>query len=376
MARIRSVKPETWVSETLAEVSIPAMVTFLGMTNHADDHGRHRDNAAIVYGLVWPMREEVTRADVEEHLRQLAAAGAVCRYTGCDGRKYFHYPTWRNHQKIDKPSLSRLPACPHCEPERCGVCKGPCIQRATLAAAPTTASEAGPMAPRLFDEPSANTPSHLDPLSAPAAKLSLQGGTGSTTATAPVVSEKREAVAAVGRSAGQTTFPEASPKVRRSVREPSAPGSRILDPGSSFLTGRQAPEPEAVSANQLVGEYVAACAQRPPGSVLGHLGRTVKVLLAEGIDAEHVRAGLRRFAEIQGHPSRLPSLVNDAMNAPGAGLARPGSPSNLPVRQAWTNPVDAATAYAEERPGPGRSPPRPPPRAPGRAARSPAAPAC
>ncbi|MFJ8440888.1 hypothetical protein [Kitasatospora griseola] len=348
MARIRSVKPETWVSETLVEVSIPAMVTFLGMTNHADDHGRHRDNAAIVYGLVWPMREEITRADVEDHLRQLAAAGAVCRYTGCDGRKYFHYPTWRNHQKIDKPSLSRLPACPHCEPERCGVCKGPCIQRATLADAPTPAPEADPMAPRVFDEPSANTPSRLDPLSEPVAKLSPQGGAGGGTATAPALDEKRVAVPAAGRSAGQGAFAEASPKVRRSVREPSTPGSRILDPGSSFPTGRQAPEPEAVSAGQLVGEYVAACERRPPNGVLGHLGKTVKALLAEGIDAEHVRAGLRRFAEIQGHPSRLPSLVNDAMNVPGTGLARPGLRSNLPVHQAWTNPVDAATAYAEE----------------------------
>nr|WNW36539.1 hypothetical protein RKE32_02690 [Streptomyces sp. Li-HN-5-13] len=348
MARIRSVKPETWVSETLAEVSIPAMVTFLGMTNHADDHGRHRDNAAIVYGLVWPMREEITRADVEEHLRQLAAAGAVCRYTGCDGRKYFHYPTWHNHQKIDKPSLSRLPACPHCEPERCGVCKGPCIQRSALAEPPTTAPETAPTVPRLFDESSANTPSRLTPPSGPVAKPSLQDGTGSGTATAPAVDESHLAVPVTGRSAGQRAFAEASPKVRRSVQEPSTPGSRILDPGSSFPTGRQAPEPEVVSAGQLVGEYVAACDRRPPGSVLGHLGKTVKGLLAEGIDAEHVRAGLRRFAEIQGHPSRLPSLVNDAMNARSPGLARPGSRPNLPAHQAWTNPVDAATAYAEE----------------------------
>ncbi|WP_033252472.1 hypothetical protein [Kitasatospora phosalacinea] len=348
MARIRSVKPETWVSETLAEVSIPAMVTFLGMTNHADDHGRHRDNAAIVCGLVWPLREEITRADVEDHLEQLAAAGAVCRYTGCDGRKYFHYPTWRSHQKIDKPSLSRLPACPHCEPERCGVCKGPCIQRAALAEAPTPVPEASPTAPRVFDESSANPPSPLDPLSGPVAKPSPQGSTGSGTTTAPTVDEKHKAVATSGKSAGQKPFAEASPKARRTVAEPSTPGSRILDPGSSFPTGRQAPEPEAVSAGQLVGEYVAACERRPPGSVLGHLGKTVKGLLAEGIDAEHVRAGLRRFAEIQGHPSRLPSLVNDAMNAPGAGLARPGSRPNLPAHQAWTNPVDAATAYAEE----------------------------
>ncbi|MDH6709109.1 hypothetical protein P3T27_005855 [Kitasatospora sp. MAA19] len=344
MARIRSVKPETWVSETLAEVSIPAMVTFLGMTNHADDHGRHRDQAAIIYGLIWPLRDEISRADVEDHLRQLAAVGAICRYTGCDGRKYFHYPTWHNHQKIDKPSLSRLPACPHCEPERCGVCKGPCIQRAALVDTPGAAAERAPSARREFAETSANAPAGLDQLpelsSVPPARSASGDDAEATADPAAAPTQKK--------TAGQATFAEGSPNARRILPEPSTPGSRILDPGSSFPTGRQAPDADTVSPNQLIGEYVAACSRRPPGSVLGHLGKVVKTLLAEGISAEHVRSGLRRYAEIQGHPSRLPSLVNDAMNAQGAGLARPGFRSNVPAHQAWTNPVDAAAAYAEE----------------------------
>ncbi|MFD7737703.1 hypothetical protein [Streptomyces sp. MJM8645] len=348
MARIRSVKPETWVSETLAEVSIPAMVTFLGMTNHADDHGRHRDNAAIVYGLIWPMREEIGRADVEEHLQQLAAVGAICRYTGCDGRRYFHYPTWRNHQKIDKPSLSRLPACPHCEPERCGVCKGPCIQRAALADTPGTEAADATSAPRVFAESSANTPIAIPQPNEPFPVPATQTAPPAAEAADRAVDANRKPVPAPQKTAGQTAFGETSPKVRRSLPEPSAPGSRILDPGSSFPTGRQAPDADTASAGQLIGEYVAACAERPPGSVIGHLGKVVKTLLDEGIAAEHVRTGLRRFAEIQGHPSRLPSLVNDAMNARGAGLARPGIRPNVPAHQAWTNPVDAVAAYAEE----------------------------
>ncbi|MFD8703624.1 hypothetical protein ACFV1W_13495 [Kitasatospora sp. NPDC059648] len=348
MARIRPVKPETWVSETLAEVSIPAMLTFLGMTNHADDQGRHRDNAAIVCGLIWPMRDEITRTDVEDHLQQLASVGAICRYTGCDGRKYFHYPTWRKHQKIDKPSLSRLPACPHCEPERCGVCKGPCIQRAALADTPEPAPSVAPSAPRVFAETSANTPAALDQPHGSFPASPAQTAPDAAEAVDPAIDADREPVLAHQKTAGQVAFGEASPKVRRDLPEPSVPGSRILDPGSSFPTGRQAPDADTVSAGQLIGEYVAACAERPPGSVLGHLGKVVKTLLDEGIAAEHVRTGLRRFAEIQGHPSRLPSLVNDAMNARGAGLARPGFRPNVPAHQAWTNPVDAVAAYAEE----------------------------
>ena len=149
MPRIRSIKPETWTSETLAEVSIPAMVTFLAMTNMADDWGRHRDNAAIIFGIIWPLRGEHGPVQVEDDLTQLESAGAICRYAGCDGKRYFHYPTWFKHQKIDTPSQSRLPACPKCEPQRCGVCKGPCTQRP---------SEDSPNSPGDFPEGSPNPP--------------------------------------------------------------------------------------------------------------------------------------------------------------------------------------------------------------------------
>lgn len=85
--------------------------------------------------------------------------------------------------------------------------------------------------------------------------------------------------------------------------------------------------------------------------MIGHLGRVVKNLLAEGIAAEHVRAGLERFRAKPMHPSVLASLVNEAMNAPNdpAGrLGRPGSPPTVPGHRPWSNPADPATAYAEE----------------------------
>lgn len=330
MSRIRPIKPETWTSETLAEVSIPAMVTFLAMTNMADDHGRHRDNAAIIFGLIWPLRAEHSAVHVEEDLQQLEIAGAICRYTGCDGKRYFHYPTWFKHQKIDKPSQSRLPACPKCAPERCGICKGPCTQRTDTSA----------KLPGGLSEDSPNRSGALEPLAAPI-----------TTPPAPARdtpdNAEDPAPKSSNKTTGQETFAEHSPKAPRRVREDSAPGSRILDRGSVLPSGRDAPDDAGVSAKELIGEYVASCRERPPGDVIGHLGRVVKKLLAEGVAPEYVRAGLRRFGEIQGHPSRLPSLVNDAMNAPD-GLARPGFRPTVPAHTAWTNPVDAAAAYAEE----------------------------
>ncbi|MFF4835175.1 hypothetical protein [Streptomyces sp. NPDC001315] len=332
MARIRTVKPDLFVNERVAACSVTAVVTYIGLFTQADDHGRHRDNPAIIAGLLWPLRAEHTPVHVEEDLQQLADAGLICRYTGCDGKRYLHITGWYEHQKIDRPSQSRLPVCvAHHSDRRCGPCKGACAE--------VDANPQGGLA-----ETSSNRRRALDPGPAPLPGLPSNRTT-APPAPGNVQPVDREAASGQGKeTVGQGLFDEVSSKTHRELDEASTSGSRILDPGSSSPTGRTAPG--ATTAADLLAEYVTSCVQRPPGDVLGHLGRLLKKLLAEGIDVEHVRAGLARYAEIQGHPSRLPSLVNDAMNArvPAVQAAsRTGT-----AHRAWTNPADAAAAYAEE----------------------------
>ncbi|MFD7130601.1 hypothetical protein [Streptomyces sp. NPDC059894] len=338
MARIRTIKPEAFTSESLAEVTVEAERTFFGLLTQADDHGRHRDNAAIIAGLLWPLRAEHTSVHVEDDLHQLANADLICRYTGCDGRRYLHIVTWTDHQKIDKASQSRLPSCPqHQAADRCAPCKGACTRRTEGSSTP----------PRGLAETSPNAPRAL--------ALSAKTTSAPPGHAGGALVDRQEAVnraggapsRAGGESAGQDALSEGSPSLPRSAGEGSAPGSRILDPGSPFPTGRTAPA-AGVSANQLVGEYVAACDERPPSDVIGHLGRITKKLLGEGIAPEHIRAGLANFAAHPKHPSVLTSMVNEAMNARSGGLARQGIRPNVPGHQAWTNPVSAAAAYAEE----------------------------
>lgn len=101
------------------------------------------------------------------------------------------------------------------------------------------------------------------------------------------------------------------------------------------MGGASAPASDSVSAKDLIGEYAAGCPHRPPQDVLGHLGREVKKLLAEGIAPDHIRAGLNLHRAKGLHPSTLPSLVHETMNAtPAAAAYRP-----------WTNPTDTAAAY-------------------------------
>lgn len=305
MARIRTIKPEAFTSESLAQVSISAERTFFGLLTQADDHGRFRDQAAVIAGALWALRPEHGPLAVEDDLTQLAGAGLICRYEGDDGKNYLHIVTWAKHQKINRPSGSRCPACPHHEGGR-------------------LAQPAGSRQPGLT-EPSVSPPGAL--------------AEDSRTLREPSVKN--------GEPAAQEGFSEASRRIPGGLTEdsvsPHGPdlGPRILDLGSPPVGDASAPAPEPVSAKALIAEYAAACANRPPSSFLGHLGKETAKLLAEGIDAAYVRAGLERLRAKGLHPSVLPSLVNEAMNPP--------TPSGTSAgHRPWTNPVDAQAAYGGE----------------------------
>ncbi|MDI3402849.1 hypothetical protein [Streptomyces cavernicola] len=296
MARIRTIKPEAFISESLAAVSVLAERTFVGLLTQADDHGRFRDQAAVIAGALWSLRPEHGPLEVEDDLTQLEAAGLICRYGGEDGKRYLHIVTWSKHQKINRPSGSRHPACPHHQGRR-----------------PT-----GPSAP---------------------VRGGVREGSGG----------RRES--SVSHDfAGQGGFREPSPQAPEDVVKPHGPdlGPRTMDLGSTPSGGASAPAPDTTSAQHLIAEYVTACPHRPPNDFLGHLGREVNKLVGEGIDVDHLRAGLALHRAKGAHPSVLPSMVHEAMNATSTPHREPrGTAPTLARHTAWTNPTDPA-AYAEE----------------------------
>ena len=115
MARIRTIKPELFLSETLAQVSLAAERTFTGLLTQADDRGRLRYNAAVLNGALWPLRPEHTPDDLASEIVELVEVGALCQYD-VDGKPYLHFPTWTDHQKISHPSTRvNGPECPKCD---------------------------------------------------------------------------------------------------------------------------------------------------------------------------------------------------------------------------------------------------------------------
>ncbi|MFD6248207.1 hypothetical protein [Streptomyces roseolus] len=313
MARIRTIKPEAFESEDLAAVGVTAMVTFFGLLTQADDSGRFRDHPAIIAGRLWALRADHTPAHVAIDLEQLAEAGLICRYSGCDGNAYLHVVTWEKHQKIDRPSASRRPRCPaHQGHQKCGACTKdacPTVEPAhTALTGRTDAAQAPPHhLRRTLDTQDSVAPKQLPAVSEEA----VNGG------PVRVSSDGQPARPTSGRSsepAGHEGFGDDSAK----PREGAASGSRILDPGS-FPKGGEAPAPrtgpEGASVKALVAEYVRESAHRPPKDVVGLVGRQVKGLLEEGFDPEVIRGALGQLRMKGLHGSVLPSLVNEALNA-------------------------------------------------------------
>ncbi|MDG4856721.1 hypothetical protein P8605_00810 [Streptomyces sp. T-3] len=323
MARIRTIKPEAFASESLAAVSIAAERTFFGLLTQADDRGRFRDQPAVIAGLLWSLRPEHGPLDVEEDLSQLAGAGLICRYPGADGKRYLHLVTFGVHQKINRPSGSRNPGCP--------------------------VHDHGGVVVTVDNFPHGSARGHgaIDD----ASRHAPRGG--EETSASPR-GELREPSTSTDEPAGQSPLSEPSPSGRGGLRDtassPHRPdlGPRTMDLGSTPLGGAGAHPPETISAGQLIGEYVAAYEHRPPRGFLEHLGREINKLLGEGIDIAHLRAGLKLHRTKGLSPSTLPSVVHEAMNATSKINRGSGGTVLVPSPHTpWRNPADPA-AYEEE----------------------------
>ncbi|MYR93062.1 MULTISPECIES: helix-turn-helix domain-containing protein [unclassified Streptomyces] len=85
-------------------------------------------------------------------------------------------------------------------------------------------------------------------------------------------------------------------------------------------------EPEPVTAQTIVGEWLERCPARPPSRVIGQMAKEIRVLLDEDrIAPDDIRRSIRRWMDRGLHPSTLPSVVNEVMNA-GSTPQRPGLP--------------------------------------------------
>ena len=105
--RIRSIKPEFWESESLGRVSREARLLFIGLFSCCDDVGRARASSRLLASRLYPYDDDAFKK-LPGWISELEKQGCIRQYQ-VDGEAYIDIPKWQNHQKIDKPSASKLP---------------------------------------------------------------------------------------------------------------------------------------------------------------------------------------------------------------------------------------------------------------------------
>lgn len=108
MARIRTIKPEFPQSESIGKLSRDARLLFVQLWTIVDDSGRSRAASRMLASLLYPYDDDA-RTLIEGWLTELERGEQIYRYE-VEGSQYLEIVKWLEHQKIDKPSKSRLPS--------------------------------------------------------------------------------------------------------------------------------------------------------------------------------------------------------------------------------------------------------------------------
>lgn len=107
MARIRSIKPEFTQSESMGNVSRDARLVFILLWTLADDAGRLRGSAGMLASMLLPYDVDAP-AGMPGWLAELEREECIRRYQD-GGAQYLQIQQWDLHQKIDRPSPSKIP---------------------------------------------------------------------------------------------------------------------------------------------------------------------------------------------------------------------------------------------------------------------------
>lgn len=109
MARIRSIKPDFFTSETIGRLTKSARLTFIGLWTHVDDNGICVMNEMLICAALYPLDDPMDSLfDLQEDLRRITGEGLVTIYKVA-GKRYLFVNSWDEHQKISHPGKARYP---------------------------------------------------------------------------------------------------------------------------------------------------------------------------------------------------------------------------------------------------------------------------
>lgn len=115
MPRIRTLKPEALQHRKVGRLSDGAFRLWIACLTQADDHGRLIFDPDQFRLLIWGYHGSKRARDVVGAATELLACGLVRGYAVDKSvdkipTLFFDFPSWSDHQKVDHPRKSTLPA--------------------------------------------------------------------------------------------------------------------------------------------------------------------------------------------------------------------------------------------------------------------------
>jgi len=106
MARKRIIDPEFWSDEEIGKWSHSARLFYIALWNFADDEGRFKAHAALLKSQIFPYD---LKTDIEALKREL---NYKIQWYEAKGLQYGFIRNFLKHQRIDRPTGSKLPKPP------------------------------------------------------------------------------------------------------------------------------------------------------------------------------------------------------------------------------------------------------------------------
>lgn len=108
MARIRTIKPEFWTHEDLSSLPEATHMLAAALLNHSDDEGYFNSHPGLVKAACSPLREP--SVSIHESLILLEKCGYIKTGRGEDGKRYGKVITFDDHQRVNRPTPSKIKA--------------------------------------------------------------------------------------------------------------------------------------------------------------------------------------------------------------------------------------------------------------------------
>ena len=104
--RIRTVKPEFWQSEDLADISDKAKLLAIGLLNMADDEGYLKCHPSLIRSQLFPFNDN--SLNVQGMLTELSNSNYITLLKGSDNKDYLLVNNFTKHQKVNRPTPSKI----------------------------------------------------------------------------------------------------------------------------------------------------------------------------------------------------------------------------------------------------------------------------